>query len=58
MARFTIRCPSCRGTKTGQTKHGFKLFALMHGIRCDAKHFNVTTQTVLSDWTGEGESDA
>jgi hypothetical protein len=55
--RFKIVCPVCRKQKSGDTRHGFKLFGLMHGIRCDAKVFNQTEQFTISDFTG-GDDDS
>lgn len=47
---YMIKCPKCRAQKSGATKHGFKLFALTHGVKCDAKTFNVSSQLQLSDF--------
>lgn len=49
---FKIVCPACRKQKSGETRHGFKLFALMHGVRCDAKTFRITHQMDLDDFVG------
>lgn len=52
---YTIRCPKCRKQKSGDTKHGFKLFALTHGVYCDAKQFNITHQLSLKDFVDDLE---
>lgn len=51
--RYKIVCPTCRKQKSGETRHGFKLFALMHGVKCDAKSFNQTEQFTIEDFMGE-----
>lgn len=48
--KYKIVCPACRKQKSGDTRHGFKLFALMHGVRCDAKTFRITHQLSLDDF--------
>ncbi len=50
MATYLIKCPKCRAQKSGDTKHGFKLFALTHGVKCDAKQFPVSSQLQLTDF--------
>lgn len=57
MSRFTIRCPKCRKQKSGATKHGFKVFALTHGVYCDAKQFNISEQKSLKDYVDDLEVD-
>ena len=52
MGRFTIYCPVCRKSKTADSKHGFKLFALSHGVLCSADKFKQTEQMTLEDMTG------
>jgi len=51
----SITCPVCEIRKEGDTKHGFKLFALVHGVRCDAKIFQLEHQLSLDDFIKEEE---
>lgn len=48
-----IVCPKCRKQKTGDTRHGFKVFALIHGVRCSAEKFSITHQLSIDDFVGE-----
>lgn len=50
MARWTIKCNICRGSRTRDTRHGLKTFMLIHGVKCSAKKFNVTEQLKLTDY--------
>ncbi len=52
MGRYTITCPECKKSKTASTRHGFKLFALTHGVTCSAQKFRTTEQLTLGDLTG------
>lgn len=50
--RYKITCPACRKQKSGDTRHGFKVFALLHGVRCSAEKFTQTTQLTIDDFIG------